>query len=320
MNNVLSQAEIDALLLAVQQSDAPPKAAKVAPQAEAAQFDLARRNPVTRKRLPGLEQLSRRFAEHFRQSLNTVLGHDVDISLLEIQFTPYANYLHSLYLPTSLNLMRLAPLEGTAMMVFDARLVFRLVEVFFGGSHTAGVPDGRDFSSAERRLVDKLIARAQADLAEAWQPVCELHCQALGSELNPSLATIVGAADPVVVCRFQIDAEGGGGGEFHICCPAAMLEPIRESLSRSELAETRAPDPQWQQAMVDASLNAPVATRYVLAEKTLRLGELAALEVGDVIPLGSADLAEIRVAGLPLLRAVLQLEGDVMRFTVKGRK
>ena len=112
MNNVLSQAEIDALLLAVQQSDIPQKPADVAPKAKAARFDLASRNPVSRQRLPGLEQLSKRFAEHFRQSLGEVLGHDVNISLLEIQFTPYANYLHSLYLPSSLNLIASGPVGG----------------------------------------------------------------------------------------------------------------------------------------------------------------------------------------------------------------
>lgn len=319
MNNLLSQAEIDALLLAVQQSDAPAKPAEPAPRAQAARFDLASRQAPAKQRLPGLEQLGKRFAEYFRQSLNDVLGHDVEIGLLEIQFTPYANYLHSLYLPTSLNLMRLAPLDGTAMMVFDARLVFRLVEVFFGGCHAVGAPDGRDFSAAERRLIDKLVARAHADMQEAWQPVCELRCESLGSELNPSLATIVGAADPVVVCRFQIDTEGGGGGEFHLCCPAAMLEPLRESLSRSELAQSRAPDPQWRQAMLEASLSAPVATRYVLAQKTLPLSEVAALQVGDIIPLGRADQAEVHAAGLPLLRAVLNVDDDAVQLIIRGR-
>ncbi len=316
MKNLLSQAEIDALLAAVQDDSAAPVSEAAVPVAS---FDLASRRQPRAARLPGLEQLSKRFAEHFRFSLAEVLGQDVDIGLLELQFSPYAEYLHSLYLPTSLNLMRIEPLQGTAMLVFDARLVFRLVEIFFGGAAAQGAPDGRDFSPAERRLLGKLLSRAHSDFEEACKPLATLRCKPIGTELNPSLANIVGAADTVVVCRFQLDTEGGGGGEFHMCFPLAMLEPMRESLSKSELAESRAPDPHWQSAMRRAVLDTPLPTRCILADTTLSLAEVAALQVGDVLSLGRREQAEIRAAGLPLLKASVDVQQGQLTLKIKGR-
>lgn len=317
MDNVLSQAEIDALLVAVQQDDSI--ADEATPSADAVQFDIASRSPAARQKLAGLEQLSKRFAEHYRLGLTELLGYSVDVSLLEIESTPYGSYLHSLYLPTSLNLMRMSPLDGTAMMVFDARLVFRLVEVFYGGWRSAGGADGRDFSATERRLIERLVSRAHADLEVAWQPLCDLRCQSVGSEINPSLATIVGAGDPVLVCRFQVDIEGGGG-ELHMCFPAAMLEPFRENLAQAELGDSSAPDPQWHKAMIEACLDATVPTRFVLSDNRVSLADIASLKVGDVVPLAPLDQAEIRACGQPLLRAKLSLSGSTLQFTVKGRR
>lgn len=316
MKDLLSQAEIDALLAAVKDEPAVPG---IEPKPSYAQFDLASRQQPKARRLPGLEQLSKRFAEHFRSSLLDVLGQDVDVSLLELQFSPYAEYLHSLYIPSSMNLMRVEPLLGTAMMVFDARLVFRLVEIYFGGSEAQGVPDGRDFSPSERRLIGKLLSRAHADFEEACKPVAALQCKPMGTELNPSLANIVGAADTVVVCRFQLDAEGGGGGELHMCFPLAMLEPLRESLSQSELAQSRAPDPQWQGAMQRAVLDTPLPTRCVLADKAMTLGQVANLKVGDVLSLGSCQQAEIRASGVSLLKASVGMSKGQLALKIKGR-
>lgn len=316
MKQLLSQAEIDALLAAVKDSPAQADGERAG---HYRQFDLARRAQPRARRLPGLEQLSKRFAEHFRASLTEILGQNIDVSVLELQFSPYAEYLHSLYLPSSLNLMRVEPLSGTAMLVFDARLVFRLVEIFFGGATAQGVPDGRDFSPAERRLIGKLISRVHADFEEAFRPVAALQCKPIGSELNPSLANIVGAADTVVVCRFQLDAEGGGGGELHMCFPLAMLEPLRDSLSHSELAESRAPDPQWQAAMERAVCDTVLPTRWVLAQKTLSLAEVANLKVGDVVGIDGGQQAEIRAAGTPVFKASFGPRKGQLALKITGR-
>lgn len=320
MSNLLSQAEIDALLAALQDDISTAPAPKEA-AANTVKFDLAGRRQLKARRLPGLENLCKRFAEHFRFSLSEVLSQDIDVGLLELQFLPYAEYLHSLYLPTSLNMMRMEPLQGRGMLVFDAKLVFRLVEIFFGGATVQGAPDGRDFSPAERRLLGKLLSRAHEDIEESWRPVLDLQCQPLGTEVNPSMANIVGAADSVVVCRFQVDAEGGGGGEFHMCFPLAMLEPLRDALSRGDAAERRSPDPVWEEAMRRAVLDAQLPTRCRLAERTMSLRDVAGLQVGDVLTLGRCDQAEILTQGVPLLRAAIDKgsSGDQLKLLIMGR-
>ena len=61
--DLLSQAEIDALLANVQAQASQPDPAGAS---AARSFDLASRRRLKKRRLPGLEQINKRFAEYFR--------------------------------------------------------------------------------------------------------------------------------------------------------------------------------------------------------------------------------------------------------------
>ena len=301
VKDLLSQAEIDALLANVQAQDVRADNA----EAPAQTFDLASRRQPKKRRLPGLEQINKRFAERFRDSISDVLGQGVDVISLDLQFLPYSEYLHSLYVPTSLNLLRVHPLKGAAMLVFDARLVFRLVDMFFGGSGGQGSADGRDFSPVERRVLSRLVQRALGDYQQAWNLVQDVQCEGFAMEVNPAMAAIAANAETVVLCRFQIELEGGGGGEFHITLPQLMLEPVREQLSRSESTDQAVDDPYWQAALRDSLMELRVATRCTIAEPVLSLREVASMKVGDIIPLGVGQRSVLKAGGITMASASL---------------
>ena len=301
VKDLLSQAEIDALLANVQAQDFRAENAEAPAQA----FDLASRRQPKKRRLPGLEQINKRFAERFRDSISDVLGQGVDVISLDLQFLPYSEYLHSLYVPTSLNLLRVHPLKGAAMLVFDARLVFRLVDMFFGGSGGQGSADGRDFSPVERRVLSRLVQRALGDYQQAWTLVQDVQCEGFAMEVNPAMAAIAANAETVVLCRFQIELEGGGGGEFHITLPQLMLEPVREQLSRSESTDQAVDDPYWQAALRDSLMELRVATRCTIAEPVLSLREVASMKVGDIIPLGVGQRSVLKAGGITMASASL---------------
>lgn len=303
VKELLSQAEIDALLANVQ-AQTPTKQDRVHAGA-ARSFDLASRRQLKKRQLPGLEHINNRFAEYFRDSVSEVLGQGVDVAAIDLQFQPYSEYLHSLYVPTSLNLMRLHPLSGAAMVVFDARLVFRLVDMFFGGSGTQGHADGRDFSKVERRVIARLIRRAHQDYDRAWRLTSHIQSEALSMEVNPSMAAIAGQAETIIVCRFQIELDSGGGGEFDIALPLTMLEPVMDLLSKNASSEQLSSNTHWQTALSSSILDTKVSTRCTLAEPMMTLGQVANLQVGDVIPIGNRQPSVLKASGVPMARAQL---------------
>jgi flagellar motor switch protein FliM len=66
-----------------------------------------------------------------------------------------------------MNLVKALPLKGTALFILDAKLVFKLVDNFFGGDGRQAKIEGRDFTPTETRLVRKILGQLFADLEEA---------------------------------------------------------------------------------------------------------------------------------------------------------
>jgi flagellar motor switch protein FliM len=265
---------------------------------------------IVRGRLPTLEMINERFARHFRNSLFGMLRRNADISVSGVQMLKFSEFVHSLFVPTSLNITRVAPLRGKSLFVLDPKLVFSVVDNFFGGSgrfHTK--IEGRDFTPTELRVIQMLLGIAFDDLKTAWKPVLELEFEYVNSEVNPQFANIVSPSEVVVVTTFNVDLESGGG-DFYICLPYSMLEPIRELLDTGMQSDRGERDERWELAMREEVMGASVEISSILGEATLPLRALAGLQVGDIIPLDVKDTVEVCAENLPIFRGTLGVHNN----------
>lgn len=315
VQDLLSQEEIDALLDSVSAGDADE--ASTAERAGVRPYDLASQQHIARGRLTGLEAVNQRFARRTRQNLAALLKRDVEVTTAGIRNQKFGEYLHSLYVPTSLNLVRFSPLRGTGLVVLDARLVFRLVDHFFGGSGMHTKVEGRDFTPSELRVVERFLKQAFDDLHEAWRPILPLQCESIGSEVNPAMASIVGNSDTVVVNSFYVDLDGGGG-ELHVVLPNAMLEPMREALEASVRGNTEESDRFWQDSLRHQVMNAEVDIRCRVAEKTFTLADVAALQEGDVIGVDMRHGSVMTANGVPVFRVKLGVSHGNLALQILG--
>jgi flagellar motor switch protein FliM len=309
-SDLLSQDEIDALLHGVDTGDVETGGDEVVDPAEARRYDFASQDRIVRGRLPTLEMINERFARYFRTSLFNMLRRGADISVSGVQMLKFSEFVHSMFVPTSLNITRVSPLRGKSLCVLDPKLVFSVVDSFFGGNgrfHTK--IEGRDFTPTEVRVVQMLLGIAFKDLKKAWQPVLDVDFEYLSSEVNPQFANIVSPSEVVVVTTFNVDIESGGG-DFYICLPYSMLEPIRELLDAGVQSDRGDRDERWEMAMREEVMGATVEISSVLGEATLPLRMIAALQVGDVIPLDVSETVEVCVEELPICRGELGVHNN----------
>src|SRR3546814_6691667 len=125
MSNVLlSQDESDALLHGVDSGKVDTTPAPAAP-GEARSFDFTSQDRIVRGRMPTLEMVNERFARLFRISLFNMLRRSPELTVVGIETMKFSEYTHSLFVPTSLNLIRVKPLRGTALCVFEPRQIGR---------------------------------------------------------------------------------------------------------------------------------------------------------------------------------------------------
>ncbi|WP_432697736.1 flagellar motor switch protein FliM [Marinobacterium sp. YM272] len=290
VKDLLSQDEIDALLHGVDDGDVDTADEEPAEGDEdgVRSYDLASHERIVRGRMPTLEMINERFARHTRISLFNLLRRTADVSVGGVQVMKYGDYIHTLYVPTSMNLVKVSPFRGTGLFIMDAKLVFKLVDQFFGGDGRHAKIEGREFTPTETRLVNKTLSQLFRDLEEAWRPVYKVKFEHIGSEVNPAMASVINPSDVVVVSTFQVDLEGGTG-ELQVTLPYAMLEPIREILVSGHQNTEDHQDERWRVALQRDIMLAPLDLNLVVAEREMTLRDVVEFEAGDIIPV---DLPE----------------------------
>ena len=146
--DLLSQDEIDALLHGVDDGDVETEEDLDTEGVKT--YDLTSQDRIVRGRMPTLEMINERFARYTRISLFNFLRRNADVATGGVQIMKFGEYVHTLYVPTSLNLVKIRPLRGTALFILDAKLVFKLVDNFFGGDGRHAKIEGRHQAEARR--------------------------------------------------------------------------------------------------------------------------------------------------------------------------
>ncbi|RRV07414.1 flagellar motor switch protein FliM [Pseudomonas sp. v388] len=302
VQDLLSQDEIDALLHGVDdgmvQTESPGEPGSIK------SYDLTSQDRIVRGRMPTLEMINERFARYTRISMFNLLRRSADVAVGGVQVMKFGEYVHSLYVPTSLNLAKIKPLRGTALFILDAKLVFKLVDNFFGGDGRHAKIEGREFTPTELRVVRMVLDQAFIDLKEAWQAIMEVNFEYINSEVNPAMANIVGPSEAVVISTFHIELDGGGG-DLHVTMPYSMIEPIREMLDAGFQSDLDDQDERWINALKEDVLDVSVPLTTTIAQRQLPLRDILHMRPGDVIPVELPESLVMRANGVPSFKVKL---------------
>ena len=318
---ILNQDEIDALLKGVDDGAVDTDAA--AAPGEARNYDLATQTRIVRGRMPTLEMVNERFARLLRIGLFGLMRRAPEISVAPVQLVKFTEYVQTLHVPCSLNLVKFQPLRGTGLVMIDARLAFTVVDSFFGGTGRYAKIEGREFTSTESRIIHLVLRQSFGALTDAWTPVMPLTLDYVSSEINPQFANIVSPSEVVVVCPFRIEFEGGGGqmhgGEFHVTMPYSMIEPIRDVLDAGMQSDRSERDERWPTTLREEIQEADVELVPLLGHARLTVGRLLDLKPGDVIPCDFDGQVTLYAEGVPLLRGTYGASRGQQAVKVQGR-
>lgn len=300
--DILSQAEIDALLTGVDGGDVETETGvDTRSQGGIRSYDFTSQERIVRGRLPTLEMINERFGRAFRIRLVSMLRRTVEISIEGVRMNKYGEWVHSLFVPTSLTIVHMKPLKGIAVFMMESRLVYTLVDNFFGGSGRHSKIEGRDFTPTELRVVQRVLQIAFEEMQKAWQSVLPLQFQQVSHEMNPQLANIVAPSEVVAICAFRIELEGGGG-QFHLTIPYNMIEPIRDLLDAGVQSDRGEIDERWSRSLKRELGSARLQIHAQLGDAQLSLYDVMHMKTGDIIPIDMPDSVALTIEGTPVFR------------------
>ncbi len=300
--DILSQDEVDALLHGVDDGAVDTSADEGLDEGEARSFDFNNQERIVRGRLPTLEMINERFARYFRVNFFNMMRKTAEISVNGIQMIKFSEYIHTLFVPTSLSLIKMAPLKGTGMIMMDPKLVFIIVDNFFGGDGSIHAKiEGREFTATELRVIEKVVGMCFEDLTKAWEPIMEVKFDYHSHEVNPHLANIVSPTEVIVVSSFHIELDGGGG-DLHVVLPYSMIEPIRSILDAGIQSDMSEVDERWGILLKEELMHAKVELTALFGEKELKVSDLLDLQPGDIIPIEMPDTVTLMTGDMPVMR------------------
>jgi len=270
-------------------------------QGNAKAFNLGTQERLVRGRMPTIETVHERFIRLLRITTSTMFGQLTEIKVSPTTTCKYGELLAKHSQPTNINLIKLKPLRGTALLIIDPAFVLYTVDNLFGGGGRFPVTiEGREFTTTELRIVSELLNTFFTSYQEAWAPAYPIECEHISSEMNLSFVNIAMASELMSTTTFTVGI-GEVSYELELCIPYMMLEPIMDILTSQMQSVVAEHDHVWEESLLEQVQAVEVEVVANLGKKTMLMEDIIALKTGDTIPLTFSAEIPVTVDNVPVL-------------------
>ncbi len=306
MADILSQDEVDLLLNAVADGEVESEAEETTEQINLATYDFRRPERVSKEQLKGLQSLFEAFAREVSIALPPFLRTVVRVDLTSIDQLTYDEFILSVARPTALNIINMAPLEGTGILELSPSVVFPIVDRVLGGKGVS-IGDPRELTEIENRIIYRLVLMILDSLKRSWEQLIEFNLSIVTQESDPLIVQIVPGSEMVILVGYEVHI-GDTVGSMNMCVPLVVLNPILDKISQ-QAHYTRRMSPEMAEhtrmTIIRTLHKVDVPIDMILGEAKLELEQIAKLQVGDIVQLNSDAESPIRVevGGVPRFMA-----------------
>lgn len=200
-------------------------------QATVKTYDFKRPDKFALVQLRTVQMMHETFARLMTNSLSALMRTGVSVELEEVDQETFVEFIEALPDPTTLGVVAMDPLRGSAVFEIDPDLTCALVDRSLGGPlQQSPIDAGRELTEIEELVIEPLFARVLAHLGDSWANVITLQPRLEHIERKPAFAQIVPPSEMVITVTFRVSM-GEVSGRMRFCMPYLTIEPIEEKLS-----------------------------------------------------------------------------------------
>ncbi|HHY06624.1 MAG TPA: flagellar motor switch protein FliM [Clostridia bacterium] len=296
MAEVLSQEEIDALLLAVESGEVDLESgAHVESGRVIRNYDFRRPNKFSKDQLNTIEFIYEDFCRSLGTLFSGLLRTRVVAEVGSVDQFTYDEFLQAIPNPTILNVFSFLPLEGKGILEINPIISFSIIDRLFGGPGLSTF-QGRPLTEIEKNVIEKTSEKILVLFKDAWSVCYEINPFLEVIEINPQFTQVVSPTEMVVVITINIKI-GETEGLMNICLPCLMLEPIAEKLNtRFWFAGASGSSAKnYSQCLQQVVEKTEVPVSVVLGRESIKIREVLELQTGDVISLEKKKDSDVEV-------------------------
>lgn len=266
---------------------------------------------VAHRRLPMLDVVCDRAARRFSTTLRQFACENADIALDNVASARFSDFVQSHSAFGVIGVLRSAPLHGAMLIAADAPFIHQAVDLLLGGRRGVGRDEERMLTAIEIAVMQRLFHALASDIDEAFRAVAELAVTLERLETTPRFAAITQETSVCAIAKFKVSL-GDRQSRLTLVAPYATLEAIESQLRRGFAAQAGEAEASWRAGLETGVAHADLEIAAVLADRTMRLGEVQRLRVGDMLTLGPSHdpHVELRVGPAAVAAGRIGKHGD----------
>jgi flagellar motor switch protein FliM len=288
MAEVLSQDEIDQLLSAISAGEISTEEVHAPKdQRKIKIYDFKRPDKFSKDQIRTVSIMHETFARLTTTSLSAQLRSLVHVHVASVDQLTYEEFIRSIPNPTTLAVVDMDPLKGSAILEIDPAITFSVIDRLFGGQGE-GAKFSRELTDIEQSVMEGIIVRVLGNLRESWSTVIDLRPRLGGIETNPQFAGIVPPSEMVVLVTLETKV-GEVEGMMNLCIPYLTIEPIISKLSAQYWYSSvrRGTTTENLNILRDRLATVSVTLIAEVGNMDIAVRDVLALRAGDIIRLDS---------------------------------
>jgi len=296
VSEVLSQNEIDALLSALNSGEIDVHEIKEEKEERKVKdYNFKIPNKFAKDHTRTLQILHENFSRLLQTYLSGYLRALVQIEVISVDQLTYNEFTNSMPNPSVLGIVDFSPLSGSIIVEMTPPISFAMIERVLGGTGHA-FERARGFTEIELSLIEKIMGQIISFFRDPWKNVIELKPRLKKIETNPQFAQIMSPNETVALITLNTKV-GNIEGMIHICIPHLVIEPVIPKLSTKFWfsginKEITGSDLKIIEKKIQSTL---LPVRVVLGRNDITIREFLGLNIGDVIPLNTAENQDLKI-------------------------
>jgi flagellar motor switch protein FliM len=291
MASPLDAQELEALMQAIQEGRVGPDpgGGGDAGDSSVVQYDLTSQDRIIRGQMPTLDSINERIATMFGKAIGGRLRLELRMISSPAVLMKFSEVTGTVADQTITGVLSLGAGHGLALAILEGTLTRSLLSAALGDrsvAATEGADVRAELTNVEKLVLKHLLGILAETMATAWEDVLAFSPEVLRFESDPRMAIISTPSDVAILCSFEIT--GALDGKMMIAIPYAAVEPAKKLLtSPPRLGGQR--DAKFSQALAKEIEAVEIELRVEIGHRSLQLGDLIEMKVGDVITLNTSE-------------------------------
>ncbi len=329
VSEILNNEEIDALLELFQAEGIPEDLAEAASILEkgmgpaslldrVAPLDILKPNRFSRSQLIAIERIQDMVAKKIAAMITERLHVEADCDCVAVEQLAFSTWLGQLERPIAVYTLQIEPMQSPAVMTFSPGMLYGAVDCILGGSGVH-LDAPKELSDAEYIVADAFVLPIQEQLAQGLSELGAMRFGVTGRFTNPNMAQVLPLGDVVLALHYQVTGQTMIG-DIRLVIPYSALEAQLEEFAKSRFMGESQGLGDHRELLGRNISSVDVGLSVLLGNAEMKIGELLALQVGDIIQVDRkpGELLEVPVQDKTKFRGHLGLRGP--RYAIDIRE